>query len=182
MNTSCSVIQTELKPRPNLITPVGTTIVAATTTLFVARDNFVVNIGENALVNISSLGNNFEKWFLCKEEPAFKGSTLNYGRLSRSSMDGAIIETLGGEDKAKITLTEVSALMKAQKNGEDGALLTNGNINLSYVPDFTETLRAVYWGWDKRGWVVDACFVPRRLMWLVGRQVFSPDSRSSSVI
>ena len=70
--------------------------VAATTTLFVARDRFVVNTGKKAPVKISYLGDNFKDWFLRKEEQAFEGSTLKYGKLSRSSVDGPILKELGG--------------------------------------------------------------------------------------
>jgi hypothetical protein len=175
-----SVTPTEPKPQPALLIPVGTTTVAATTTLFVARARFVVNTGKKAPVKISYLGDNFKDWFLGKEEQLFEGSTLKYGKLSRSSVDGPILKELGGEAEAETTLTELYALMEAQKNGEQGTLLTNGYANIFYIRDVTGTLRAVYAYWGGGGWRVNAGAVARPRAWFGGPQVFSRDSRSPS--
>ena len=61
---------------PSLIVPVDTIDVSATEFRFVARDHFILNIGEDALVKISSLGENFATLFLGKVEQPFGGSTL----------------------------------------------------------------------------------------------------------
>ena len=165
-------------PAPSLLVPVGTMTVAATTTLFVARDRFVVNTGKKAPVKISYLGDNFKDWFLEKVEQPFVGSTLKYGKLSRSSVDGPILAELGGEAEAETTLTELYSLMEVQKNGENGTLLTNGYANIFYVRDVTGTLRAVYAYWSDDGWSVDARAVARPAAWRDVRQVFSRDFRS----
>jgi len=172
------------KPVPSttgLLIPVGTTIVAATTTLFVARDRFVVNTGKKAPVKISYLGDNFKDWFLRKEEQSFEGSTLKYGKLFRSSVDGPILKELGGEAEAETTLTELYALMEVQKNGEKGILLTNGYANIFYVRDAAGSLRAVFARWYDGGWYVYAYAVTNPGAWFGGGQVFSRDSRLPSV-
>lgn len=168
------------KPVPSttgLLIPVGTVTVAATTTLFVARDRFVLNTKKGAPVKISYLGDNFKSWFLRKEEQPFGGSTLKYGKLSRYSVDGPILKELGGEAEAETTLTEIFSLMEAQKNGEDGALLNNGYANIFYVRDTNGGLRAVYVFWSVGGWRVGADAVSDPREWRGGHQVFSRDSR-----
>jgi hypothetical protein len=175
-----STTSTEPKPQSALFISVGTVTVAATTTLFVARDRFIVNIGKKAPVKISYLGDNFKDWFLRKEEQPFAGSTLKYGKLSRYSLDGPILAELGGEAEAETTLTELFSLMEAQKNGESGTLLTNGYANIFYIKDVTGRLRAVSAHWRGGGWFVDANAVTCPLSWRDGYQVFSRDSRLSS--
>ncbi len=164
-------------PKRFLLEFIGTVTVAATTTLFIAKDHFVVNTKKNAPVKISYLGDNFKAQFLGKEEQPFAGSTLNYGKLSRSSVDGPIIAALGGEEKAETTLTELFSLMEAQKNGEDGLLLTNGYANIFYIKDVTGVLCAVSAGWGGDGWSVSAIVVTDPCEWLGGLQVFSCNSR-----
>ncbi|MEK7195270.1 MAG: hypothetical protein AAB655_01085, partial [Patescibacteria group bacterium] len=137
-----------LKPlKLPLLTPVGTVTVAATTTSFVAKDRFVVNTKQNAPVKIAYLWDDFRAWFTDKVEQPFEGSTLKYGKLSRSSVDGSIIAELGGEEKAETTLAEIFSLMAAQMaaqpSGESGPLLTNGYANIFYVRDAKGVLRAV---------------------------------------
>ena len=65
------------------------------------------------------------------------------GSSHARSVDGPILAELGGEAKAETTLTEVYSLMEAQKNGENGPLLTNGYANIFYVRDVNGALRAV---------------------------------------
>lgn len=159
-----------------LFVPVGTVTVAATTTPFVARDRFVVNTEKNAPAKISYLGNRFKEWFLEKIEKPFGGSTLNYGELSRSSVDGPIIAALGGEEKAETTLAELFSFMGARKKGESGSLLTSGYANIFYIKDVNGVLRAVYVLWDGGGWGVDALPVSDPSAWYGGSQVFSRNS------
>jgi len=167
-----------LKPlnQPLLIS-VGTATVPRNDGSFVARNHFVVNTKNNAPVKISYLGDNFKDWFFGKQEQPFGGSTLNYGKLSCWSVDGPIIAELGGEEKAETTLTELFALMEAQKNGEDGPLLTNGYANIFYVRDVNGVLRAVGAGWSGGGWDVGATPVTSPREWRGGDQVFSRSSR-----
>jgi hypothetical protein len=163
-------------PAPSLFIPVGTVAIAATTNPFVARVRFVVNTKSNAPVKISYLGDNFKEWFLDKTEDPFAGSTLNYGKLSRSSVDAPIIAELGGEEKAETSLTEIFALMEAQGNREDGPLLTNGYANIFYVKDAKGVLRTVFVYWSVDGWNVAANSITSPYTWRGDDQVFSRNS------
>ena len=163
-------------PAPSLLIPIGTTTVTATTTSFVVRDRIVQNTKKNAPAKISSVSDYFKECFYDKTEGAFGGSTLNYAKLSHSSVDSPIIAELGGEAKAETTLTEVYALMEAQKNGENGPLLTNGWANIFYLRDVKGVLRAVFVCWIDDGWFVFAIDVTYPHTWVAARQVFSRNS------
>ncbi len=165
------------KPEPQpLLIPVCTEKVFPRVA-FTARDRFVVNTKKNAPVKISYLGDNFKAWFLGKEEQPFAGSTLNCSKLSRYSVDGPIIKELGGEEKAETTLAELFSLMEMQKNGESGALLTNGYANIFYIKDTAGGLRTVDARWGGVGWLVHAFAVAHPYEWSDGCRVFSRDSR-----
>lgn len=175
------ILRTALSPftktvRAQLLIPVGLADVAAITVPFVARDHFVLNTKKNAPVKISYLGDNFKDWFLGKEDPLFAGSILKYEKLSRSSLDSTIVAELGGGDQAEVTLTEIFSLMKAQKNGEDGPLLTNGYANIFYVRESTGVLRTVFVYWYGYGWHVRAFVVTDPRGWDVEGRVFSRNS------
>ena len=160
---------------------VCTFTVAPTTKKFVVKDKFKVDTSREAKIKISYLGDNFKKWFLGKIEGPFPGSTV-YGRsLKKDSVDGPIIQGLGGNEAAKTTLAEVWALMKAQLNGESGDLLT-WSANIFYIEDVKGTLRDVYVCWDGDGWFVYARSVENPPEWNAGQRVFyrkSPGSQAS---
>jgi hypothetical protein len=163
-------------PAPPLLISLGAIEVAATTTSFVGRDYFVQSTAKSVTVKISYVSDYFKDRFYGKTEEAFGGSTLNYGKLSRSSVDGPIIAELGGKAKAETTLTEIYALMVAQKNGGKGPLLTNGYANIFYVRDINAVLRAVGAGWRVGGWRVGARGVVSPSAWCDDGRVFSRNS------
>jgi hypothetical protein len=163
-------------PAPPLLIALGTSTVFSTVTPFVARKHFVQNTDKKAPVKISFVSDYFKECFYGKTEDVFGGSTLNYGKLSRSSVDGPIIAELGGEAKSVTTLTEIYSLMEVQPNGESGPLLTNGYANIFYVRDVKGVLRAVGVCWSGGGWYVGAGGVARPSAWDDGRQVFSRNS------
>lgn len=165
--------------REPLLVPIGTTIVSASTTPFTAKDCFVVNTKRNEPIKIDSITSDFESWFQDKVEPPFEGSTLQYGDLSHTSLDGSIIAALGGEEKAETTLAEVFALMSVQANDEAGAILTNGNANIFYVRDAQGELRGVhlYWIRHHNAWHVSSFPLLISCGWDVGDRVFFHDSR-----
>ncbi|MDR3582392.1 MAG: hypothetical protein P4L67_03930 [Candidatus Pacebacteria bacterium] len=160
-----------------LLVSEGTVETGGSVDSFVVRDHFVVNKKKTAPVKISCIWDNFQKWFMGKTESSFAASSLAYGKLSRVSVDGLIIEFLGGEEKAETTLAEVFALMAVQPNGEEGALLTSGRANIFYVRDVAGALRAVSVLWDGDGWDVGATAVTNPNTWSAGDRVFSRNSR-----
>ncbi len=160
---------------------IGIVKTSATSEKFEAKKKFVVNTKGDASVKISYLGDNFLSWFLAGEgkvEDAIPEGELSYGKLTKGSVDGPIIQELGGEAKAETTLTEMFDLMSKQSNAqekEDG-LLTNGWANIFYVRDTAGVLRAVDVGWDDGGWYVYARSVESPHGWHGGCQVFSRNS------
>ena len=167
------------KPRTDLLELVSTIVIPATTGKLVAKEKFVINTKRNAPVKISYLGDNFKAWFLNgdgKTEDPISEQTLRYAKLRKASMDGPIIEELGGEAKAETTLSEMFSLMEKQKRGEDGVLLNNGWANIFYIKDSAGVLRMVRVRWDVDGWNVGADSVEDPCRWGDGRQVFSRNS------
>lgn len=158
---------------------IDTVSINTTTEKFVAVNVFVKNTEDADKVKISDFGDNFTGWFLKgkgKIEKS-KGSTvLQYQDLKKSSLDKPIITELGGEAKAETTLTEMFHLMSLQKNGKEGALLTNGYANIFYTRDINRVLRAVRVRWDVYGWDVDAYSVDDPNGWPDGDRVVSRNS------
>lgn len=162
-----------------LLETVGTVIIPATTSQFVAKEKFVRGTGRNAKVKISDIGSNFDAWFLNgtgKIEDPQSEQTLAYDRLRKASLDGPIIEELGGEAKAETTLTDMFSLMEGQGSGGERVLLNNGNANIFYIRDQNGVLRTVRVRWYDDGWFVFASSLELPLRWLDGFQVFSRNS------
>ena len=167
------------KPTPSILELVSTVGVAATTSKFVAKDKFVVNTKRNAQVKISAVWDNFTAWFLSgngKTEDPISEQVLRYHKLRQSSVDGPIIDELGGAEKSETTLSEMFSLMEKQGKGEDGVLLNNGYANIFYIRDQNAVLRAVGVYWLDDGWGVDAFSVEGPDRWRDGYQVFSRNS------
>lgn len=175
-NTLSPIVKAVKAVTASLLVLVGTVLVTATTEKFVAKDNFVVNIEADAKVKISYMGENFKTWFIDKVEEPIQDGVLRYQKLARKSVDGPIITELGGKAKAETTLTEMFSVMRLQGSGEDGALHTNGNLNIFYIRDQNSVLRTVYVYWFDGGWGVGASAVEDPRGWNDGRQVFSRNS------
>jgi len=162
--------------KDSLLNFVGTTTTSATTEKFVAKEKFVKDSKEVKFYGIYS---NFTKWFLAddgKIENPIKEQELRYGNLTKGSVDGPIIEELGGEAKVETTLTELWDMLKKQPKGEDGDLLINGYANIFYIKDTEGVLRAVLVYWRVAGWVVYACSVGYSHEWLAVDRVFCRNS------
>ena len=154
----------------------GTTTTSATTEKFVAKEKFVKDSKE---VKFYGIWDNFTNWFLAddgKIEEPINEQTLRYGNLTKSSVDGPIIEELGGEAKAETTLSELYDLLKKQAKGEEGDLLTNGYANIFYIKDTSGVLRAVSVRWGGGGWSVYAYSIEPSDDWVAGSRVFSRNS------
>ena len=151
----------------------GTVTILATTTKFIARDKFVVNTDDDASVKISGFWGSFREWFLDKVEDPIAEQTLRYAKLRKASVDGPIVDELGGKEKAETTLAEIYDLMAKQGKGQKGVLLTNGYANIFYVKDVNGVLRAVSVHWYDGGWLLYASALERPFGWLAGSQAFS---------
>jgi len=183
-----SAVINRAKPAVQAVTAFLSAIIAATfsvsstTEKFVAKDKFKVDTERKAKVKISHLGDNFKEWFLGKTENPFAGSTIYGRKLEKNSVDGPILQELGGNEAAETTLTEMYAAMEAQPNGENGDLLNNGWANIFYIKDVNGTLRAVRVRWSDDGWHVHACSVENPLEWFTDRRIFSRNSSVSQTV
>lgn len=152
---------------------VSATTIPATTVKFIAKDKFVVNTGKDAKVRISYLSPDFKKEFGDKIEEAFAGSIIHGRDLRRNSIDGPIINELGGKEKAETTLAEIYSMMEHDAGGMTNGPLINSHTNIFYVKNINGILRAVSVYWRVEGWIVSVVSVEDPHEWSAGSQVFS---------
>jgi hypothetical protein len=157
-------------------------LIPMATESFEASKHFIVDTSDSAEVKICDLWGFFKEEFLGKTEEPCPASALRRATLTRPSVDGPIIEELGGEEKAETTLLEFFKALKAQRAGETGALFTDGRANIFYIKNKKDVLRTVYASWraDGGGWRVSALGVAGPRQWYAGDQVFSRSSRLAS--
>ena len=99
----------------------------------------------------------------------------HYGVVSASS-DEVIIDILGGKKAACSRLAQMAQLMRAQPNGQEGALLNNGHPNIFYLEGLSGLPFAAHclWSFEKEAWCITACQLPKIGKWSEGAKVFSP--------
>jgi hypothetical protein len=165
--------QLTLQPADKPATPKLLELVSTVPTVaaqkFKASDFFTV--GTKNGVRIGYVSDNFKARFGKKVEEDVPAGNVNAHNLLQASLDPPIITELG--DKHETSLSEVSQLMTAQGNGENGTLLTNGYANIFYVRDTEGTLWAVHVSWHSDGWNVYADSVENPGEWNAGIQVLS---------
>lgn len=179
LHRPCQTDQVQSSARSGLLLDLVGVVEISTTSLFVAKDRFVINTKSNAPVKISYLDDSFMAWFLDgdgKIEGPINKWTLCYHKLLRPSVNSPIITKLGGKMRVETTLSGMYFLMETQKNGEHGILLVNGNANIFYIRDQDNVLCVVYVCWIDGGWSVYACSIEGLIGWHIGRQVFSRNS------
>ncbi len=127
-------------------------------------------------------GSNFQRVFGSLEETDIPATTLKFHRLKNGSVDGPILEDLGGAKQIKAFVAYIFSLCCRQGQGQEGVLLTNGYANIFYIPDPNdpETYWAVSCSWNSSygRWYVGADPVTYLDKWRAGRQVVSCDSGS----
>jgi hypothetical protein len=160
-----------------IIDIIGIVFVSATTEKFVAKDRFKLKKDGG---HFSNFNDNFTSWFLTDEgkvEDSVGEQHLRFGTLLKISVDGPVLEELGGEAKAETTLCAIYDLQLEQPNGEkEGVLLNNGYSNIFYVRDTLGVLRAVCVYWYGGGWGVVAYSVEGTRAWDTDSRVFSANS------
>lgn len=163
---------------PKLLARVGTIALSGPTNgRFRVSEHFVVDTSSQAIVPISGLGENFQSWFGgLVEEPLAGLAPLQVDRLLQASPDPAIMAELGGEQKARISITEFFVVLRAQRKGETSHLLTNSWANIGYALDKNGVLRVVNAYWCRDGWSVRANPVEYPIGWNAGDQVLSRNS------
>lgn len=151
-----------------LLTPVSTIHVPAI-------QRFVCDDETLKAANIHT-GENFDRLFKGKVEKNISSTTLTAHKLNRRSLDPPILTEFG--DCAQTALAHMVELVKKQKNGEPGILLTDGCANIFYLIDSDSNIWAVnarrYF--IRRYWDVEAYSVEYPRMWIVGIQAFSRNS------
>lgn len=107
-------------------------------------------------VKIADRGNDFKAWFKCLVENQPRQSELKSFVPPKTMCDSEMIALFGGQEKVVVSLAQVWALLERQPNGEEGALLVNGYLNIFYVEDANGFLHAVNVCWRSEGWYVQA--------------------------
>lgn len=146
---SGSFVQNEVQS--DLLEPITEVNVDGVDT-FYASGSFTKNNTDG--VKFYGFGSNFEANFLNKVEEPVEPDTLKVFRLKKDSLDAPIIAALGADHETK--LAHLYDLLKKQKNGEKGTLLTNGYANIFYIRDVNGILWAVRALWLRGGWRVNA--------------------------
>lgn len=113
-------------------------------------------------------------------EDLLANQVLQSHSLQDHASDDAIIKQLGGEKEARISATEMLALISRQKNGELGILATDGNVrNIFYVENkanarFGELLWVSAFWHEGRVWRMDLGFADNTMRdWPFGTQVIA---------
>jgi hypothetical protein len=104
--------------------------------------------------NVSYMGNDFKNFFLAKVEENVPEAKLVVSRLEGDALDAPILTALG--DKAVVKLAHLFGLLNKQSKGEDGVLLTNGDMNIFYVCGPDHNLWTVFVCWHRHvtGWYI----------------------------
>jgi hypothetical protein len=122
-------------------------LIPASSKEFIASENFVVSDSETANVKISYVGGGFRDRMLGKVEEPFAGSNLKVQSLTNCSVDSVVIDELGGNTIAKVTLCEMFNFLKVAYHCG----------HFFYIPDVRDHLSNVSARWSGDGWHLDAC-------------------------
>ena len=138
---------------------------------------FTMNKETQEAANIGWMGSNFQEFFFGKTEENISEAKVAAYKLEKASLDPAILEELGGEAKAEMSLAHFVSLIQQQSQGQEGTLLVNGYANVAYIRD-NGKLWAVccYWYSGRRCWDVGALLGTDPRRWHAGYQILSCDS------
>lgn len=139
----------------------------------VGDDNFVPSKSRSRRIKIFAVGSNFTHWFADKIEASAPKRTLSRFLVTATTLDNAIINSLGGSSRAITRLQDVWALLQLQPKGEPGDLITNSYANIFYIGNNKDEICAAFVYWAYGGWNVDAYSAEDKSQWLSGNQVFA---------
>ncbi len=149
--------------------------------IFVANENFTIDITSDAKIKISYLGENFTKNFLLGEGKIEKINPTNKNKHTVCSVclknlvaltDQEIIAELGGEERVEMTLSEVFCILK---ENESFLLKVKNFSNIFYVRDKNLNLRSVSIRFMDGGWNVGSPSF-RNDRWATGNNFFVPNN------
>ena len=153
-----------------LLRYVGTSAVAALTSVFFVVSHLQKNLTNNAKVKISYVDPDIATW-LPATVPSRKAHSLKWHDLTKNADDTTITKVL--DKNYEVDMAVVWEKMAQQPNGEAGDLFTNGYASLFYVGGCVVCVH-----WFSGGWGVDV----RRLnyvdYWCAANRVFSRNSET----
>jgi len=159
--------QGDLTITVQLLSPLKTIFVPATTEVFVAADHFK----DGPTCN---LGRRFKNLFSDKiEEPAGDVVIQSYKLLINGSIE-SIITALGGEDRVETTLSTFYSLREKQLSGELGDFFPRNDAVVFFVRDSRGVLGVVYLGADDDIEEIEAYTTKRSDHWPSGACFFIP--------
>ena len=142
---------------------------------FLPSRAFKIDVTEEATIKISHHDKRFINAFV-EREKSFRVSPavqkIRYAKLRTFMNHESIIQVLGGEAKASMSLVDIFLLLLKQSKGEPGLLLVNGFGNCFYLKDRRDTLCAMRVIWDDGGWSISALKCEMRYGWHAEYQVF----------
>ena len=127
------------------------------------------------------LSTSFKQGFLYgygKIEHDVPAVTLNIYELRKSATNNQLIAELGGKDMVKTNLAYMAQLIRAQPQGQNGPLLTNGEANVFYVENCAGELGPVDCNWhsSRLKWEIIGNLFSYPSRWRAGEQFFSPSA------
>lgn len=162
---------------PKILEFVTTVMIPALPVFDVAAHFRVTSQNERktAEVPISWIGNYAQKLVQGRTEPETAKTTLHVHKLLRASVDGPIIAELGGDQAVTTTWGQMYEMMRCQDRGQEGVLLTNGRVNIFYIPTADGVSWAVRCRWEPicGYWCVNAAPVTDPFRWDADNQVVS---------
>lgn len=140
---------------------------------FVVAAHF--KVGENDGVRIGSLSGSFKQRFLGKIETPDEKRRVCGAELGVHSVDGAIIASLGGEEKVEISLAALWFLLDYQSKWDEH-ILTEWYTNIFYVRDTSSVLCTIGidWNIEEDEFLLFAYSVDDRRIWSRGSRIFYP--------
>lgn len=145
---------------------------------FIAHERVKLDVSPNAEVRVCEFGSEFRELYLnpnSKAKRSIRRHPLYYYDTQGDLANCQIIDELGGLDKAEVLFWAAWYRLTRQGNGEPGALLVNGGLNLFCIPDIEEVQRMVVAIWIKNnGWYLGTNTIQSQIQMPAGLRVFSP--------
>ncbi|HUY05128.1 MAG TPA: hypothetical protein VMV62_00170 [Candidatus Paceibacterota bacterium] len=141
---------------------------------FDATEHFVIDLSNEAPMKIACLSPEFKARYLPIVDGKARAGRLAVSRLHDFCYDADIIDRLGGEGRARVTLGQYFGAFAGQPHGDLGPLLTNGRAVIGYIPDINGDLGAVYGYWFRGGWGFAVRPLIPPIRWGPGRLILSP--------
>lgn len=152
MHTECNAL--------SLLEFVSTSIIPARDERFVVKDHIVEDVSARAKVKISHIGVGFRSMFLEEggktEEPASQIALCAHRQIGKS-VDGPLIDFLGGEQRVVVDIGHIFTMMEKQATGRKGDLLVSNHLrNTFFAKNRFGILTTVMLSWYDPGWFIGA--------------------------